>query len=116
VEEKIKKAFDAANFMTVLAAQKKILREEYYQSLVYYQNGGVFSVNKELINFTKTLIDLNNHGDVVLIDDNDTPILIEDLKKFLDNILSMYSSATNSYYNKISELRRNRTIEKIIDL
>jgi len=116
VDEKIKKAFDSANYMSVLASQKKILKEEYYQSLLYYQNGGVFSVTKDLINFSKTLIDLNNITDVILVDDNDSPILIKDLHAFLSEILSVYAFATNGYYNKFSKLKTSRTVEKLIDL
>lgn len=116
MEEQIKKAFESANYMAVLASQKKILKEEYYQSLLYYENGGVFFVTKELINFSKTLIDFGNLSDVILIDNNDSPILIVDLEKFLTEVLAIYTSATNGYYNKFSNLKSSRTVEKLINL
>ena len=37
MDPKIQKAFEAANYMSTLAAQKHIFREEYHQNLVHYK-------------------------------------------------------------------------------
>jgi hypothetical protein len=116
VDEKLAKAFDTANLMAVLNIQKQVLKEEFYQNLIYYHNGGVFTLNKELINFVKTLLDLNNTVDIVLVDDTDTPIAIADTEEFLNNILSAYTRAVNEYHTKFSNLKKSRSVEKLINL
>jgi hypothetical protein len=115
VDEVLKQAFETADYMSVLASQKRILKEEFYQNLIYYKNGGTFTVTKELINFVKTLDDLKHSSEIVIIDNNDIPILIESAQDFLQDLLSVYSFATNSYYNKFSDLKKSRTIEKLVN-
>jgi adenosine/AMP kinase len=101
--------------MTTLANQKKIIHEEYLQNCVYFFNGATFKVNRELINFVKTLIDLG-HSDSVLIDDNNFPIDVADLTTFLESILSVYASATNAYQTQYQKIKDSRSVESLLDL
>lgn len=116
MDEKVKKAFDVANYMATLSNQKRIVLEEFNQRMVYYVNGGTFKVSKELINFTKSLLDLGHTGDIVFIDENNMPVMILDLQDFLNNILSVYFEATNWYHTKYNELRSKRQVEAIVNL
>lgn len=115
MDQYLEKAFDVANYMATLVNQKRVLKEEFKQNLIYFYNGSIFSVNKELITFVKTMIDLGQ-ADHVLIDDNDLPVHIENLSEFLDNILSTFSSASNEYYSKYQKLKKNRSVESLLDL
>jgi hypothetical protein len=115
MDDKLKQAFEIANYMTTLADQKRILVEEYNQNIIYFINGGRFSVNRELINFVKTLLDLGKNNAVV-IDHNNLPVDIQDLKTFLDEILNTYFTAVNSYHNKYQKLRSCRSVESILNL
>ncbi len=110
----VQKAFDVANYMTTLSNQKQILKEEFSQNLIHYQNGGTFTVTRELINFVKTLIDLGYEEDSVLVDDNHTPISIENLKSFLEVLLEIYQSSISEYYTKYSQLKNSRTVEALV--
>ena len=115
MEEKIKKAFEIANYMSTLAEQKRIIFEEFQQNLVYFFNGATFVVSKELINYVKTLIDMGQH-DAVLIDDNKIPVDISNLSEFLERILNTYTQATNQYYTKYQQMKKNRSVEGLLDL
>lgn len=115
MDQYLEKAFDVANYMVTLANQKRILKEQFKQNLIYFYSGSTFSVNKELINFVKTMIDVGQ-TDHVLIDDNDLPVHIENLSEFLDNILSIFSSASNEYYSKYQKLKNSRSVESLLDL
>jgi hypothetical protein len=115
MDEKLAKAFDIANFMTTLANQKKVIYEEYQQNSVYFFNGATFKVDRELINFVKTLLDLEQ-ADAILLDDNNLPVDIPDLKTFLDNILSVYASATNRYQTQYQKIKNSRSVESLLDL
>jgi hypothetical protein len=114
LDEKIQKAFEQANYMATLANQKQILKEEFHQNLIYFYNGGSFVVTKELINFTKTLVDIGNNAEAVLVDSNDIPVDVHDLNVFLENLLSIYHKAVNEYYTRYTQLRTSRTTEKLI--
>jgi hypothetical protein len=110
----VQKAFDVANYMTTLSNQKHILKEEFLQNLIHYQNGGTFTVTRDLINFVKTLTDLGYDEDMVLIDDNHTPISIENLKNFLETLIVIYQSSINEYYTKYSQLKNSRSVETLV--
>ena len=116
MDEKVQKAFDNANYMATLVSQKNILNEELAQNLLYYENGGTFTASKELINFTKTLLDIGYAENVVLVDDNNTPVNIEILQTFFDKIVSVYFESVNEFYNKHNALIKQRKIESLVDL
>lgn len=116
MDEKVKNAFDIANYMATLSNQKRIILEEFNQKMVYYVNGGTFKVSRELINFTKSLIDLGHTSEIVFIDENNIPIMIENLQEFLDNILSVYFEASNWYQTKYADLKSKRQVEAIVKL
>lgn len=114
MDKAIEKAFEISNYMATLASQKQIYKEEFYQNLIHYQNGGSFSVTRELINFVKTLVDLGHDTNTVLIDNNDIPIEIDDLKVFMEQIVSVYYGAVNEYYSKYTQLKTSRTVESLV--
>ena len=116
MDPKLEKAFEVANYMTTLSAQKHLLKEEYHQSLIFYHNGGTFTATRELINFAKTLIDMGNSVSGVLVDDNSIPIEIVDLPKFLETSMSAYTFAVNGYFTRYSQLRKSKTVESIMNL
>ena len=116
MDEKIEKAFDIANYMATLSGQKQILKEEFHQNLIHYHNGGIFTASRELINFTKTLVDIGNNESAVLIDNNELPVNIDNLSKFLEDLLSKYHFAVNGYYTRYDQMRKNRTVEGILSV
>ena len=52
----------------------------------------------------------------ILLDENNTPIEIEELQEFLDDILNIYSTNTNAYLVKFNEAKKNKSIEGILDI
>jgi hypothetical protein len=115
MDDTLKKAFDIANYMAVLSNQRHILKEEFKQNLIHYENGGTFTITKELLNFVNTLILLGNAEDVVLVDDNEQPVNIENLINFFDTTMHIYQEAINEYYTKFQKIKTNRTVEGLIN-
>ena len=115
MDERLQKALDFSNYMVTLNNQKRILQETVYQDLVYYTNGSKFTIDKELICFCSTMINLNRET-IVLIDDNDIPVRIESIGDFLTDILDVYFTATNKFYTEYQKLKNSRSVEKLIDL
>lgn len=112
----LEKVIEMANTMTVLANQKRALREEYEQSLIFFVNGGSFKVTKELVSFVHSIKTVSNYNEFVLIDDSGTPIKIEDLDKFLSDILNVYVTSSNAYLANYQKLKTSKTVESILDL
>ena len=114
MDERLQKALDFSNYMVTLNNQKRLLKEKFYEDLVYFTNGSQFTVSKELITFVGFLIETGNTTDIVLIDDNDIPVKIEDLTNFQDDILNLYFTASNSYNQAYQKLKTNRRVEKLV--
>ena len=81
------KAFELANLMTVVANQKRALKEEFEQATLYFYNGG-----------------------------NGNPIQIEDLNKFFDDIVNLYAQSSNAYLTGYQTIKTHRSINSILDL
>lgn len=116
MDERIEKAFAVANYMATLSNQRRIILEEYNQKLIYYINGATFKISPELINFTKTMLDLEHTEDVAFLDSNNFPVIIGDVQKFFDDITSIYFESTNAYAAKYTEIKNKRKISDIIEL
>lgn len=116
MDERIEKAFAVANYMATLSNQRRIILEEFNQSLVYYQNGGTFKITTELIVFVKTALDLGHDSDVPFIDINNYPVLINDVQEFYDKIVEIYFQAVNNYSVKFAEIKSKRKIGDIVSL
>jgi len=114
MDERLEKALEFSNYMVTLNNQRRALKEKFLNDCVFYQAGGSFTVTKELINFCKFLIESGNDEDVILVDDNDLPIEISDVKDFSSKIVNVYFSATNSYFSEYQKLKTNRTVEKMV--
>ena len=116
MDERIEKAFAVANYMATLSNQRRIILEEYTQKLIYYINGATFKISPELINFTKTMLDLEHTEDVAFLDSNNFPVIINDVQKFFDDVTSIYFEATNGYAAKYAEIKSKRKVSDIVEL
>lgn len=116
MDDKLKKAFETANYMATLSNQRRIILEELNQKLVYYVSGGTFLINLELINYTKIVLDLGQSVDVVFLDKNNLPVVISDVQKFFDDIVTTYFESVNDYYLKFNEIKAKRNVEGMVSL
>lgn len=115
MDERFEKALESINLMTTISNQKQVFFEEFQQATVHYQNGGVFSAQPELITFVKSVVDMGYDGEFVLVDKNNNPIQIDNIKMFLTDILDKYTSAANEYYTKSQQVK-TRSIDKLTSL
>jgi hypothetical protein len=115
MDERLQKALDMSNYMFMLNNQKRLLNEQYKENLVYYYQGAQFTITQELISFCQSLLSMNQTS-TILIDDNNLPVEIEDLEKFSYEIYSKYFEASNRYLVEYNKLKKNRSVESIIDI
>lgn len=116
MDDQLKAALDFANFRQSFSIQQKTLKEKIQAKLTYGFNGGIFKIDRELISFVHILIEKGRTTGAVLLDQNENPILIDDLTSFQEEILDRYFSATNEYLESFQKLKKSRSVEKLIDL
>ena len=115
MDERLEKALDISNYMVTLNNQKRLLKEQHQENLVYYYNGGQFKVTQQLVSFCQSLVAMDQQS-AILIDDNDIPIAVDDLSAFTNSVISKYFEATNTYFTEYNKLKKNRSVESIMDL
>lgn len=116
MDERLEKALDVANLMTTYNNQRELLKEKFKEDCLYHKDGHRFFVDRTLINFLSTLLNLGHTSDVIILDDFENPYMIEDVQQMLDEIISVYFESTNDYYSKSIQLKKNRSISKIIGI
>ena len=114
MDERLEKALDFSNYMLTLNNQKRLLSEKYQQDLIYFYNGSQFTITRELITFVNAMINAEQ-DEVVLTDDNNIPCLVVNLSEFHSEIINKYSIASNEYYTEYANLRKNRSVEKLVN-
>jgi hypothetical protein len=113
-DAQLKKALEFANYQQTFSIQRKILKEKISAKLTLGHNGGLFRIDQTLLTFLEMLLTKGRNSGVVLIDINDNPVLIEDLEKFRDECFSRYFEATNQYFEHNQNLKKSRSVEKLL--
>lgn len=115
MKEKINKALDVSKLRHTLVLEQRRLLEKYRIDTQFSFNGGTFIVDRQLLAFVDGAISYYG-GSCVVIDQNDRPVFISDLKKFKDAIWEIYHSASTAYYDGSEELRKQRSVKAVVKL
>lgn len=116
MDDQLKQALDFANYRQTFSIQRQTLKEKIEAKLTYGINGGIFKIDRSLISYVQMLVDQGRIEGIPLIDSNDNPILIDNLEDFRDEILDRYYTTTLEYYEQYQELKKSRSVEKLLDL
>jgi hypothetical protein len=114
MDERLEKALDFSNYMLTLNNQKRLLAEKYQQDLIHFYNGSQFTITRELITFVNAMVSAEQ-DEVVITDDNNIPCLVENLSEFYSEVINKYSLASNDYYTEYASLKKNRSVEKLVN-
>lgn len=112
----LENALDFSNYQHTLSIQRQTLREKMSAKLTYGFNGGIFKIDRALITFVQMLIDQGRSSGVPLLDANDTPVLIDNLEIFRDEIFDRYFSATLEYHEHYENIKKSRSVEKLLKI
>lgn len=116
MDDDYKKAIEVSNLSQTFLIQKQHLKERIDAKLTYGYSNGIFKIDRSLITFVQLLHDKNRKENVILLDTNNTPVMITDLVEFLDEILDRYMSSTYEYYSHFEELKKTRSLEKLLTI
>lgn len=116
MEDILSKALEFSNFQHSITLQRKSLKERNESRLTFGYGGGVFKIDQSLISFVNTIVGKGRTSNVVVLDMNSNPVLVEDLETFLDDILGRYYESTLAYYDEYQKIKSKRSVEKLLDL
>lgn len=116
MQEQLKKALEFSNYKQTFSIQRKVLKEKIEAKLTYGFNGGIFKINRELLNFVQMLLNEGRTSGIVILDANENPILIDNLENFKDEIFDRYFTATSDYFEQYQNLKKSRSVEKLLGL
>jgi hypothetical protein len=113
MDERLLNAFKLADYRKTLINQIEQLKSKTNEQLTYAFEGGFFIITPALISFVKILVD-DKRDSVVILDKNDTPILIPDISIFYSIILGIYIEVSNQYYFEYKKLEEKRTVTELL--
>lgn len=116
MDTRLEEALAFANYQKTLSVKRKELKERIDAKLTFAQNGGIFKIDQSLITFVDMLVNKGRTENIPLIDQNGNPILIYDLTLFLEEILNRYFSAGLEYYQEFEQIKKSRSVEKLLEL
>ena len=114
MDKRLEQALDFSNFRMILTTRQENLKVLMNNKLILNYGGGLFKVTQELIAYVALLI-MSGTNELILIDENDTPIKIENLKEFAKEAAKTRDNAVNQYYISYQKLSEARDIRKVID-
>ena len=112
-DTRLKDSLKFANYRATLNNQQKKKKTNFEAQSIYSMNGGTFKLTPLLITYVKTLID-TGFDSAVILDINDTPIMIDDLEDFSDDINEKYLTLIREYYLDYEKIKEARSVEDII--
>jgi hypothetical protein len=116
MQEQLDKALEFANYRQSFAIKRKTLKEKIDAKLTYGVSGGIFKIDRSLLNFVEMLINRGRIENVVLLDINDNPIAIEKLESFRDEIFDRYFTATFEYLEEYQKIKKARSVETLLEV
>lgn len=116
MQEQLKKALEFSNYKHTFSIQRKILKEKIEAKLTYGINGGIFKIDRQLLTFVQMILNEGRSTGIVLLDINENPILIDKLEDFKTEIFDRYFTATNEYFENYQNLKKSRSVEKLLEI
>jgi len=111
-QEFLKQVEQFSNLKTALETKKLNAFEKAKNKTIFAFDGGLFRADPQTILFAKTH---DKSRDLILLDTNDTPIAITSVDQFIVKAESCYYEAMNEYHVLYEQLKKQRSVKKIIN-
>lgn len=105
MEKSLETIIKKSDRMLSVRLNRLAIKEKFDADITFGLNGGIFKIDQLLITFVNTLLLRGKTHTVVLLDINQTPILIEDLNEFLLTIMDRYFMALGKYHAGHQDLK-----------
>ena len=111
MDKRLTDALEFANYSHTLFNQKKLAHQKFIDSCVHYHNAGKFTITQQLITFCEL-----NKKSIILLDDNNIPVHIDNVSKFLKIIKEKYNNAISAYHTEYQKITSSKTVSGIINV
>jgi hypothetical protein len=108
----LEKALSFANYQTTLTQQKNIIKQRFDDACIFPWNGGLFQITLEFLGGIKAVENVA----AWLIDMNGNPIWVPDIEFFYQSAHKQYTDAVNFYGTAYEELKKQRSVNKLVGL
>jgi predicted amidophosphoribosyltransferase len=115
MDERLEKALEFSNFLETQNNQKRIFLKQYKDNLIHYTYGHKFTASTQLINLLSVLIETDQEQ-IVILDDNETPVTIDNPKEFMRDVVGVYIFASRKYAKDYDDIKKNRSVEGLINI
>jgi activator of 2-hydroxyglutaryl-CoA dehydratase len=102
----IQHIIDTSDKLRLLNNQKLRAKEKFESNITIGYDSGLFTIDTSLLTYTSYLLQNGKTTNTVILDSNQDPILIKDVKQFNDKIQDVYFSAIDTYRNDVNDLKR----------
>lgn len=113
MDERLAQALDFSNYLVTLNNQIYAEKERFFNKIIHYYNGGIFTIDRSLINYL-FFLKHQQLSEIVVLDDNNIPIEITDFELFYNEVINKHHSALIEFNNSYKNLRRQRSIENLL--
>jgi len=115
MDDRLKRALEFSNYRLTLYQQLDNLKLKTQNGLMFSHNGGTFKINRELIAFCNALLE-DDQTETILLDINELPVFVSNLKEFYDTIYSKYFEVLNDYHQEYEKSRKSRRPAAIVEM
>lgn len=102
--DQLQEILTVSNRLSSVNLQRQIAQEKFDADLTLGYSTGLFKIDINLLMYVKHMLDSGKTSSVIILDSNQTPILIEDLKIFFETIQDRYHTALSKYYAECQDL------------
>ncbi len=102
-----------SDLQATYANQLMHLRDGFYVQSHFSWEGHDFVADLAFVLQIKQLVGMNG-SEITLLDTNEEPVHLTDLRKFLDKASDTYHCAINEYYTRYHSLRDSKTVEEML--
>ena len=107
----LKQVEQFANLKTALDVKKRNALERANNKLIFAYQGGLFTADANTILFAKQH---DPERDLIMLDNNESPIKISHLQEFISKAESCYYEAMNEYHSVHETLKKQRSVKKLM--
>lgn len=116
MDPRLKAALEFADYRQTINQQKQQLKDRIDVELTYGHNGGLFKIDYALLSFLELLISKDRTKNIPLFDINKNPIMIADIVSFRDDVFDRYMTLSHSSYIEYENIKKSRTVKKLLDI
>jgi hypothetical protein len=114
MDDRLEKALEFANYRITNETQRRNMEARIDSMLTLHHNQGIFKADPTTIAFVGALSSNTSDDYHIIVDVQNRPIEVTNIKVLLDELLSTYASTMNEMLTQHNKLKKSRNVKKLI--